>query len=94
MTEIDHAARGYELLNEAIDHLMASAAERGYVSMDAILVVGAQRLDKDGHRNGGVGVFCKDGVGPAYAMKGLLVDALDALGTGRPLVCGDCAKGA
>lgn len=90
--EVDHAALGYAALNCAIAHLMAAAAEKGYTALDAVLVVGAQRLDEEGDRLGGVGVFMKDGVGPAYTAKGLLTDALDTLSAGRPLVCG-CTHG-
>ena len=77
---------GYEHLNEAIDTLMASAQEKGYAVLDAVLVVGVQKLDENGQRCGGVGVFMKDGYGPVYTAKGLLTDALDELRADRLLV--------
>ena len=88
--EVDHQARGLALLNEAIEELMASAVERGYTCLDAVLVVGAQRLDANGNREGGVGLFMPNGSGPVYAARGLLADAMDRLAQGNPLVCSHC----
>lgn len=76
----------YAALNRAIELLAEDAIAQGHVPVDAVLAVGMQRLDPGGQRIGGVAIYLKDGFGPLYAAKGLLVDALDSLR--QPCSCG------
>jgi len=49
------------------------------VVTDAVLVLGAQRIDDDGDRIGRVGNFPRHGSQPPYITAGLLTEAIDLL---------------
>lgn len=87
--DADFAARrkaAYAKLDEAIEELFAlfvsEEAERedyepvGEVATDAVLVIGSQFYDNDGHRSGCVTIAPRQGWQPGYITAGLLTMAL------------------
>lgn len=51
----------------------------GEIAVDAVLIVGAQRVDDDGDRVGGVTIFPRHGSQPFYITSGLMSHGLAVL---------------
>lgn len=68
----------YAALEAAIAAFNAyDGQEHGYVTVDAVLIVGAQKIDDDGDRVGSVGYYPRHGCQPSYVTGGL-IDAAKA----------------
>lgn len=76
MSDCDTAAAAAALENaiRAVAELMFDDNE---VIVDAVLILGAQRIDDDGDRIGRVGNFPRHGSQPTYITAGLLNQAMD-----------------
>lgn len=77
----------YAKLDEAIEELSAVFCEvDGEIAVDAVLIVGAQSVDEDGDRVGGVTIFPRHGCQPLYITSGLISHGLAVL---RSACCDD-----
>jgi hypothetical protein len=77
----DRAQRvaAYQLLNKAIDELAGPVAPGIQIATDAILIVGCQGYDEEGHRIGSAGIFVKDGSQPMWITRNLVREAMYVL---------------
>ncbi|WP_156748609.1 hypothetical protein [Mycobacterium sp. 1465703.0] len=75
--------KSFQALDSVIQALMHEChpdqLAAGAIPVDAVLVVGTQRIDDDGDRVGGVFVFPRNGSQPYYQTTGLLDAARDLL---------------
>ncbi|OCB45572.1 hypothetical protein A5721_16395 [Mycobacterium vulneris] len=85
MSELDEALAArrrdaYAKLDEAIEELSSVFCDAdGEIPIDAVLIVGAQSVDDDGDRVGGITVFPRHGSQPLYITSGLMSHGLAVL---------------
>lgn len=76
-------SKSYQALDDAINALMQEHCDDvlndGAIPVDAVLVVGTQRIDADGDRVGGLWIFPRTGSQPYYLTTGLLDAARNML---------------
>ncbi|WP_052956745.1 hypothetical protein [Mycolicibacter heraklionensis] len=72
-------AESVAALEAAIEAVAALMFDDDEVVTDAVLVLGAQRIDDAGDRIGRIGNFPRHGPQPPYITAGLLVGAIDLM---------------